>query len=115
ILAFILALVLPSSFKGEAVVMLDPRKTNVSNIESVVSSLPSENSAIRSQIDTIKSRAVIDRVIDQLKLMENPVFNPSLRGTRWFLRLFASRKAADTERRNAQDRSIVATSLISHL
>ena len=71
--AFVLALVLPAHYKGEAIVMLDPRKTNVSNIEAVVSGLPSENSVIRSQIDIIKSRAVIDRVIEQLKLMENPI------------------------------------------
>src|SRR5262249_14288279 len=89
ILALVLSLVLPAKYKGEAVVMLDPRKTNVFNIESLISSLPSENSVIRSQIDTIRSRAVIDRVIDQSKLMEDPDFNPSLRGTRWFLRLFA--------------------------
>lgn len=115
VLSLIAASVLPASYMGEAVVMLDPRKTNVSNIESVVSNLPSENSVLRSQLDTIRSRAVIDRVIDQKKLMEDPYFNPNLHGMRWFLRLFASSKKKDSDKRAAEDRSLIAAYLLEHL
>lgn len=115
ILAFVLAHVLPSRYMGEAVVMLDPRKTNVSNIESVVSSMPSENPVIRSQIDTIRSRAVIDRVIDEQKLMENPAFNPNLRGARWLMGLFTSKRKVDSDRQDAEARSVIANTLHTRL
>lgn len=115
VLAIVFAKILPAKYVGEAVVMLDPRKTNVSNIESVVSSLPSESSAVRSQLDTIRSRAVIDRVIDEKKLLEDPSFNPHLRPAPWPFSFFKKQKPSDTERREAEDRSRVAAILRSHL
>lgn len=115
VIGYVLAQIIPSRYMGEAVVMLDPRKLNVSSIESVVSNLPSENPMIRSQIDTIRSRAVIDRVIDQQKLLENPTFNPNISGTRWLMRLFSSQKKEDSDRRMAQDRTLIAARLRAHL
>src|SRR5580698_4034942 len=69
--ALVLAFVVPVSYVGETVVMLDPRKTQVSNLESVVPSLPADNAAIRSEIDIIRSRSVIDRIINDLHLMND--------------------------------------------
>src|ERR1700733_7776509 len=82
--AMILVFILPARYLGETVVMLDPRKTQVSNMESVVSTLPADNAAIRSEIDIIKSRSVIDRIINDLHLLTDPHFNPSLSGAGWF-------------------------------
>lgn len=115
VFAVLLSLVLPAHYAGKTSIMLDARRTRVSDIESVVSSLPADTPAIRSEIDVICSRAVIDRVIDELSLMNDPSFNRSLRGFAWFSRLFASHKPEAKERRTSDDRTRVATLLRKHL
>ena len=95
--------------------MLDPRKTQVSGLESVVSTLPADNAAIRSEIDIIKSRSVIDRIINDLHLMTDTRFNPSLSGAGWFDRLLASAKPAAVARQESDDRTGVANKLLKHL
>jgi capsular exopolysaccharide synthesis family protein len=113
--SLILSFVLPARYLGETVVMLDPRKTQVSNMESVVSNLPADNAAIRSEIDIIRSRSVIDRIINDLHLMEDPRFNPSLSGAGWFDRLLASKKPQDVARQESDDRTAIADRLLKRL
>lgn len=113
--AILLAFVLSPHYAATAVIMLDTRKTNLTGVQTVMSEMTVENSAVRSEIDIIQSRAVIDRVIEQLDLMDNPSFNPSLSGTRWFMRLFASAKLADKEMQLSQDRGAIAEYLLDHL
>ncbi|MDX2028941.1 MAG: polysaccharide biosynthesis tyrosine autokinase [Alphaproteobacteria bacterium] len=115
ILAFISTFIIPPRYTGEAVIMLDPRKTNLTNVQSVLSNLPAENAAVRSEIDIIESRAVINRVIEELDLLNNADFNPSLSGTRWFLRLFASRKPESKQQQISEDRSAIANKLTKRL
>ncbi len=115
IIALVLAFTIPARYVGETVVMLDPRKTQVSGIESVVSHLPADNAAIRSEIDIIQSRAVIDRIIDELQLMNDKNFNPGLSTTSWFGRLFASSKPEDVAKRESRDRTGVASKLLKNL
>ena len=113
-LAIVLALILPPHYAATAVIMLDPRKTNMTGVQSVVSEMPVDNPAVRSEIDIIQSRAVIDRVIDQMDLMNNVNFNPSLTGARWVVRLFASAKPEDKEMQASQDRGAIAANILSH-
>jgi len=115
ILALGLSLVLPSRYVGEAVVMLDPRKTSATNMEAVLSSLPSESAAVRSEIDIIRSRSVVDRVIDQMDLLNDPKMNPSLSGANWFWRLFTRDTPQNKERQQREDREYIATRLLNHL
>ncbi len=114
-LSLLLALVLPARYASEAVIMLDPRKTNLTNMQSVISSIPAENAAVRSEMDVILSRAVVNRVIEELNLSNDAEFNPSLTGTGWFLRLFASRRPEEKERQVSEDRTAIATRLLKHL
>ena len=72
--AFVIALLLPSQYRAEVIVMLNARQTHIVNIESVMSGLPADSSALRSEMDIIGSRAVVDRVIAKLKLTEDPEF-----------------------------------------
>lgn len=114
-IALVLALVLPPHFVGETVVMLDPRKTQVSGIESVISHLPADNAAIRSEIDIIRSRSVIDRIIDQLGLMSDKRFNPSLGTASWLGHFFTSSKPEDVVRQDSENRTVVANKLLKNL
>jgi capsular exopolysaccharide synthesis family protein len=115
VITMVVALVLPPRYMGEAVVMLDPRRTHIANIEQVISNLPTDNQAIRSEIDIIESRSVINRVIKELGLQNDREFNPSLSVLGWFERLFASRKPEDRAQQESADRNVIADRLLKKL
>jgi len=75
-LALLLVLILPPRYRAEMLIIVDPRKTHVTNIEDVISDLPPTSDVIRSEMDIIQSRAVIDRVIAKLGLMEDLDYAP---------------------------------------
>lgn len=58
-----ISLTLPERYKASAIITLDSRKTQVTNLEDVVSNLPSDIATVRSEINIIKSRTVIDRAM----------------------------------------------------
>jgi polysaccharide biosynthesis transport protein len=105
VFAVVMALILPPHYAGKAIVMLDPRQKNLTNIESVMSSLPADSAVIRSEMDVIQSRAVANRVIDELNLLKDNKFNPSLSVTGWISRLFASSKEEAKAKREEQNRT----------
>ena len=76
VVAFVISLLMTPQYKAEATVLLDARKTQVVDFGSVVSGLPMENSALRSEMDIIKSRAVMDRVIAKENLLEDSELLP---------------------------------------
>jgi len=75
LLGLLVALVMTPQYRAAAVVMLDLRRANVIDTGSVVSRLPAENTALRSEMDIISSRAIINRVIDKLDLTKDPEFS----------------------------------------
>ncbi len=109
LLAFLAALLLTSQYRAEAIVMQDARQTRVVDVGSVVSGLPSENTALRSEIDIIMSRSVIDRVVNKLDLTKDPEMNPR----HWFSRLNVFRwfGGAASEKEKSRERSIVARNI----
>lgn len=88
VIALMLAFVLPSQYTGTAVVMLDTRKTKVSSVQAVMSDLAPDISTIRSEVDVIGSRSVINRVVSDLNLLADPDFNPYIKEGDWFSKLF---------------------------
>ncbi len=74
-LAVLSALLMTPQYRAVTQIMLDSRRTNVIDLGSVVSGLPMDNVAVRSEMDIISSRAVIDRVIDKLNLMSDEEFS----------------------------------------
>lgn len=75
-IALMLALFLPPRYRAEMMIIVDPRKTHITNIEDVISDLQPTSDVIRSEVDIIQSRAVIDRAIKSLGLMEDPDYAP---------------------------------------
>jgi succinoglycan biosynthesis transport protein ExoP len=65
-------------YSAQAFVMLDTRKTQVVNIEAVMSGLSTDTAVIRSEVDVLSSPMLAGRVVDELHLENNPQFN------RWF-------------------------------
>lgn len=66
-------------FTAEAQVLLDPQKTQVVDMDSVMSGLGSDLSTISSQVEILASRSVARRVIESENLMDDPEFNAALR------------------------------------
>ncbi|MFZ4761645.1 MAG: GumC family protein [Alphaproteobacteria bacterium] len=65
-------------FQGYATVLINERKSSVVNLEAVLSGLDNTSQTVRSEIEVIRSRYVIGKVVDQLKLLEQKEYNPYL-------------------------------------
>ncbi len=78
-LATIVLFQLTPRYTATTAVMIEPRETQVVDIEAVMSGLPGDLATIQSEVEVIRSRGLADRVIRKLKLLENPEFNSDLR------------------------------------
>lgn len=65
-------------YRASALVQLDPRQKQLADFNAVVSNLTPEAAVVRSEVTTISSTAIAERVVDQLSLMDDPEFNPHL-------------------------------------
>jgi polysaccharide biosynthesis transport protein len=63
-------------YTAESIVMLDTRKTQVADIQTVLSGINSDAAAIRSEIEVLKSPTLAEKVAKKLNLMADPVFSP---------------------------------------
>ena len=80
VLAVALVFWLKPKYTAETSLLLDSRKTNIIDLQAVMGGIQPEAAAIRSEVDVLRSRQLIARVIDKLGLSGNPEFNTSLRG-----------------------------------
>ena len=107
-------------YEAQATLLLE-KASNVVDIEAVVSGLQSNAEAIQTQTEIIKSRAILGRVADTLKLADNPDFNPNLKEGKGLAALlpFLSKKedkeddVASTEAKLETDRNYVIENLKS--
>lgn len=86
-LAVLAALILPSVYTTSAVIMLEPRKNNVTDQSSVLSETPTDPASIQNQIQLLTSRDLAARVVDELDLAHDPEFagsSVSLNPLHWF-------------------------------
>lgn len=75
-------------YTAESAVMLEARKTQVVDVQAVLSGLPADMSVIRSEVEVLKSPAIAERVTRKLDLASLPEFNPSLRPASALLKLW---------------------------
>ena len=78
IAAVLLALALPTVWSSSAVVLMEQRKNNVTDISAVLSQLPGDPVTLQNQIQILTSRELARKVIDRLGLARDPEFNPQL-------------------------------------
>jgi succinoglycan biosynthesis transport protein ExoP len=74
--AVITALLLPRQYSSSAVVMLEPRKNNITDLSAVLAQLPADPSTLQNQIQVTTSRELAEDVITRLQLYNDPEFNP---------------------------------------
>jgi succinoglycan biosynthesis transport protein ExoP len=80
VLTLIVLFRLTPLYQGKALVMLDQRENKVMDVESVLSGLPTDAASIENQVQILRSRNLLTRVIDKLHLDRDPEFMPSGRG-----------------------------------
>ena len=90
-------------FRGEVLVMVAPPQSNVVKVEAVLSGLPFNESTINSEITVLKSRKLASRVVDRLKLTEDPEFNRALNPSRSFTEWLMSVLGTKTEEKLTSD------------
>lgn len=117
-IGFTIAIVfaLPTSYSSTAVVMIEPRKNNVTDQSSVLSELPTDPASVQNQIQLLTSRDLASRVIDKLGLADDPEFagplaQVSLDPLHWLGSGATSNPALDAERRYDG----IVTAFLKHL
>lgn len=75
IYAFVLA---TPVFRATTSVVLEARQSQVVNLDSVVGELRTDPSAVNTEVEVLKSRRLMGRVVDELKLADDPEFNSTL-------------------------------------
>jgi succinoglycan biosynthesis transport protein ExoP len=64
-------------YTAHAVLLFEPANDSVVDIKAVMSGLSSADAALDSQIDVIKSRMLLAKIVDKLDLYNDKAFNPS--------------------------------------
>lgn len=67
------------TYRASAKVMFDIQRTNVVNIQEVLVDQQFDASKLEDQTEVLRSTKLIERVIEELALDEDPEFNPALR------------------------------------
>jgi len=62
-----------------ATVALDPNQQSVTDITSVISGLSGDQATINTEVEVIRSRGLIEKLVKKLDLIKDPEFNTSLR------------------------------------
>ena len=66
-------------YTSNATGALESREQNVMDSESVVAGLPGDLSSINTEVEVLRSRTLIERVVLDLNLVDDPEFNSRLR------------------------------------
>jgi len=74
-LSVAIVLVMPNRYDASAFVQIDPRRKSISNLEGVVSELKADTATVESEVEVIRSRAIILKVIEILNLRNDPEFD----------------------------------------
>ena len=77
VLVGIIVLMMTPLYSATAVVMLDERKNNVEDVSAVLSGLTDSQATVQNQVQILTSLELAGRVVDKLKLKQDPEFNPS--------------------------------------
>lgn len=65
-------------YTAEALLAIETRQNSYVDLESVMSGLGTDQAAIKTEIDVLKSRRLVGKLVDQLNLTQDPEFNPGL-------------------------------------
>ena len=92
-------------YTSSATVALESRQEQVVDIESVVTGLSGDQATINTEVEVIRSRGLLEKLVNRLDLTQDPEFNANLRPESRFsigalvalIRSFVSPEAPDQE------------------
>ncbi|ARE40856.1 Succinoglycan biosynthesis transport protein [Rhodovulum sp. P5] len=65
-------------YRATAVVMLETRQEQIVDLQSVVGGLSGDTSEVNSEVEVLRARGLLGKVVDELDLVSDPEFNPTL-------------------------------------
>ena len=77
-LAILAGLQITPRYTATSLVMIDPRNSNVVDVEAVMQGLGTDASTVESQIRIIGSRFQLERLAEELRIFDDPEFNLAL-------------------------------------
>lgn len=66
------------TYTARAVVMLESRQEQVVDIDNVISGLGADQATVNTEVEVLRSRGLIGKLVDRQNLTEDAEFNPSL-------------------------------------
>ncbi len=66
------------TYTARAVVMLESRQEQVVDIDNVISGLGADQATVNTEVEVLRSRGLIGKLVDRQKLTEDAEFNPAL-------------------------------------
>src|SRR4051794_32634667 len=78
LVALLVALQLAPSYTAKSSVMIEPHQAQVVNYQSVLSGLSTDPATVSTQVAVLQSRTFLSRVMDDLRLFDDPEFNLAL-------------------------------------
>ncbi len=85
VLSAIVVFQLTPRYTAQAMLAIESRQNSVVDLEAVMSGLGTDQAAIKTEIDVLKSRRLVGKLVDSLKLTEDPEFNSRLNTSRSLL------------------------------
>lgn len=70
---------LTPTYTAKSVVLVEPQKSQIVDVQSVLSGTPTDNATMATQIKLVQSRNFAARVMEELRLFDDPEFNAALR------------------------------------
>ena len=66
-------------YTAKSTVILEAQEQSVAGLESVVGGLSTDSSEVNSELEVLRARGLIGKVVDKLNLVSDPEFNSALR------------------------------------
>jgi exopolysaccharide transport family protein len=82
-------------YTATAQVMIDTRKQNVVDNSAVLSGIPADSAAVDTEVQVLKSRSLAEMVAKDLRLDQNPAFNPALKKPGFWSTVLSLGRAAE--------------------
>lgn len=102
-------------YTAKSVVVLDTRKTQVTDLQGVVSGLTGESDELNTEVEVLRSRGLAEKVVDELDLASDPEFNGSLKPPSLKSRLWAALGRAKGQAAPAGEKAGVVDGLLGQL
>ncbi|MDF2143185.1 polysaccharide biosynthesis tyrosine autokinase [Paenirhodobacter sp. CAU 1674] len=110
-----LLLIATPVYTAKSVVMLETRQAQVVDFEGALSGLTGESGELNTEIEVIRSRELLSKVVDELDLTADPEFNARLRSPSFLARVRGIFSSATPEPSAEQVKSSVVNELLEAL